>query len=1101
VNATLSKVPTTLSDAALELNATNQQRIAQKFVFTSTQQITSLRVNMRKVGSPTGTITCIVYNNSGGVPGTVAATSTTSLTPSTLTTSFAATSFAFTPINLGAGTYFISFETDATYRTGFAFGANRVEIQDLSATNSSFAAYTNQGAAYDGTNWASTFGRQFRAFSGGSSRMYAIETLTGNAYAWGLGGNGLLGNNSTANSSSPVSVFGGRSFSQIVGNDVFVVAIEAATGNAYAWGDNSAGYLGNNTILQSSTPVSVVGGRSYSAIFANGSLNSIFAIEGSTGNLYAWGGNTNGVLGDNTVASKSSPTSVVGGRSYRTLSIGSNHVVAIEGGTGNAYAWGLNTTGQLGDNTVQPRSSPTSVLGGRSYSQVQAAAGVTVAIQGNTGNAYAWGSNTVGQVGDNSILNRSSPTSVVGARSFKQIAGNNSSFVALEGSTGNAYSWGDNSGAVLGDNSIANRSSPTSVVGGRSYSNVAVYFNGSNFYALDGSNGAAYAWGNNAQGQIGDNSVATRSSPTSVLGGRSYSLIANPSAMTIQAAMALDSSGNAYVWGMGTSGQLGNGNVVNASSPVAVLGVGNAVVPYDILGNKNVTNSLITFNANFISYVPGVNNGTPYGDLIVLDSGVEIPRQTSTITDDTMPYYTEYTNNSILLWDDFSAAANKRQITVLRRSGTVDSSVGNGQFISDFKKQGSTVIYSASQVGCSNGDVVYFNGTAFVPANAGNANTDDAYGIIANVSGSTGDVILNGNLSKKFNIEVASQLVDQNTSGTVNNTFDGGTGAQVLIGQTFNSGLVSIIVSSVSLELWNDTAATGNIFVELWATTGGVPSGGAPLIASALINVNTLPVADPGSPTFTANFAGSVTLAANTTYAIVIRANSQLTNTIKWKQNNSGSYTNGQAALSTNGGASFAGAANDYVFTISGVPAAAVSLLPGNTYYLSQSANGKIVTPKPVSGIQKRIGFAVASDTLILDIASENVYTVADAIVGSTFQVSVGIATHTSLQAAHDAVASGSKIIVLSGSFAGGTTITKQLFIEGRGYASQLTGSVNLNAGSSDTYITGLRFANNVNVNSAVSALIITNCWLASGSNYVDGGVNANRNQIQLLQE
>src|SRR5208282_2711325 len=105
-------------------------------------------------------------------------------------------------------------------------------------------------------------------------------------YAWGGGGSGQLGNNAASNMSSPVSVAGGRSYSQLVTaaatNSMW--AIEASTGNAYAWGLGGSGELGNNAASNMSSPVSVAGGRSYSKIIPDAGGTAVIAIEASTGN-------------------------------------------------------------------------------------------------------------------------------------------------------------------------------------------------------------------------------------------------------------------------------------------------------------------------------------------------------------------------------------------------------------------------------------------------------------------------------------------------------------------------------------------------------------------------------------------------------------------------------------------------------------------------------------------------------------------------------------------------------------------------------------------------------------------------------------------------
>jgi alpha-tubulin suppressor-like RCC1 family protein len=397
------------------------------------------------------------------------------------------------------------------------------------------------------------------------------------------------------------SVAGGRSFKKLLSSYNAAVALEASTGNAYAWGLNTVGILGNNTAntnfsANASSPISVFGGRSYSqlaidfgALYIGG--HAAVAIEGSTGNAYVWGLGNEGALGNNTTNNASSPTSVFGGRSFKQVAIGYQFVAALEGSTGNAYCWGLAEYGNLGNNTANSASSPTSVAGGRSFSQIipDATYGeCVIAIEGSTGHAWAWGGGFEGGLGNNSTASASSPVSVLGGRSYKQIVncggdGVFGSILAIEASTGNLYAWGNNSQGQLGINSIANASSPTSVVGGRSFTTVVIdNAIATTVMAIEGSTGNLYAWGYNNKGQLGNNSIISASSPVSVFGGRSYSQVYlnGPyiSGTTVEGSVvqAIEAStGNLYAWGysVGPTGAIGGSSVSqSSSSPISVAG-------------------------------------------------------------------------------------------------------------------------------------------------------------------------------------------------------------------------------------------------------------------------------------------------------------------------------------------------------------------------------------------------------------------------------------------------------------------------------------------------------------------------------------------------
>jgi hypothetical protein len=141
---------------------------------------------------------------------------------------------------------------------------------------------------------------------------------------------------------------------------------------AYAWGANDFGQLGTENTTSTTSPVTVVGGITNWTQLSGGYRHSLGVT--STGIAYAWGRNQYGRLGDGTETNRSSPVTVVGGiTNWSQLSAGtSTHSLGLTS-TGIAYAWGANSTGQLGDGTTTSRSSPVTVVGGiTNWSQVSA---------------------------------------------------------------------------------------------------------------------------------------------------------------------------------------------------------------------------------------------------------------------------------------------------------------------------------------------------------------------------------------------------------------------------------------------------------------------------------------------------------------------------------------------------------------------------------------------------------------------------------------------------------------------------------------------------------------------------------------------------------
>ncbi len=129
------------------------------------------------------------------------------------------------------------------------------------------------------------------------------------------------------------------------------------------------------------------------------------------------------------------------------------------------------------------------------------------------------------------------------------------------------YCWGQNQKGQLGDGSASDRSVPVAVAGGLSFASLGV---GRNHSAGVTATGEAYAWGLNADGELGDGSTTDSNVPVAVVGGLSFALVTGGANHTC--GLTVGGILIAYCWGLNSSGQLGDGSLASRSSPVAVLG-------------------------------------------------------------------------------------------------------------------------------------------------------------------------------------------------------------------------------------------------------------------------------------------------------------------------------------------------------------------------------------------------------------------------------------------------------------------------------------------------------------------------------------------------
>jgi alpha-tubulin suppressor-like RCC1 family protein len=339
---------------------------------------------------------------------------------------------------------------------------------------------------------------------------------------------------------------------------------------AYGWGNNFGGSLGDGTGSARSSPVTVIGGlNTWSQISAGYS----HTLAVSNGIAYAWGSNGQGRLGDNTTSSRSSPVTVVGGITTWSQLSTSNHSGAVHSlgvtSLGLAYAWGDNYFGQLGSSPAgynSSRVSPTLVTGGiNNWTQVSAGRRFSLGITAS-GIAYGWGQGSSGQIGDNQTGPRSSPVTVVGGiTTWRQLTAGYTHSIGLT-SSGVLYAWGYSSSGALGDNTTVAKSSPVTVAGGiTTWSTVST----ASHSLATTTGGVAYAWGNNGNGRLGDNTTSNRSSPVTIVGGiTNWSQLSGGGRHSV----GITSAGIAYAWGYNAQGQLGDGTTVSKSSPVTVVG-------------------------------------------------------------------------------------------------------------------------------------------------------------------------------------------------------------------------------------------------------------------------------------------------------------------------------------------------------------------------------------------------------------------------------------------------------------------------------------------------------------------------------------------------
>jgi alpha-tubulin suppressor-like RCC1 family protein len=179
--------------------------------------------------------------------------------------------------------------------------------------------------------------------------------------------------------------------------------------------------------------------------------------------------------------------------------------------------------------------------------------------------AFCWGNNGSGELGDSTFTsNPTSPVSVAGGLTFSMLYSGQNHTCGLTAS-GAAYCWGSNGRGEIGDGSSKDRFAPVPVVGGLTFVTLS---GGWEHTCGITASGAAYCWGTNVDGELG---IGTS-------GNSSYTPIAAAQGLTFTAISAgrshtcgLTANGAVYCWGSNASGELGNGTTVASSLPTQVV--------------------------------------------------------------------------------------------------------------------------------------------------------------------------------------------------------------------------------------------------------------------------------------------------------------------------------------------------------------------------------------------------------------------------------------------------------------------------------------------------------------------------------------------------
>jgi alpha-tubulin suppressor-like RCC1 family protein len=395
----------------------------------------------------------------------------------------------------------------------------------------------------------------------------------GAVWCWGANASGQLGDGTTFSRALPGAVSGIDDAIAVVAGGAFTCALRA-THTVACWGKNTSGELGQGA---SGEPVLLP-----AAIPQLADVDLLTAADRHAcaatpaGELYCWGSNSQGELGDGTSTDRSLPTRVAalqpGGGNLTALAAGVAHTCAIA--AGQIYCWGANQLGERGDGNDATTAAPTppslvSALGG--VTDIAAAGHHTCAIEEN-GTAWCWGANQAGQLGEGTTTNIGVPVPVSQLGAAAALAAGDSFSCALR-RDGTVWCWGDDRLGQLGTGSRVDRVTPTEVA----------HLTGALVLAVGGAHTCAAlsgttdalelgCWGANQAGQLGDGTRIDRGSAAPLkISLDARELVAGALHTCLGAP-----DGGVWCWGRGSRGQLGATLMIDSVVPVAAVGLTGA---------------------------------------------------------------------------------------------------------------------------------------------------------------------------------------------------------------------------------------------------------------------------------------------------------------------------------------------------------------------------------------------------------------------------------------------------------------------------------------------------------------------------------------------
>lgn len=352
---------------------------------------------------------------------------------------------------------------------------------------------------------------------------YLTMAIDSEGYLWGWGHSNhkVFGDNSTQSSSVPKKINDTMKFKDVAVSDRHILAIDE-NGNLYSWGENKDGQLGIGTTTEEDViePQIIMRNTKFTSVYNYRDIS--MAID-TAGNLWSWGSWTSPLgLGNIATENVSTPQKVSETIKFSKVSIGGTHAIALDK-EGNLYSWGSNLGGQLGNASIESQVKvPTQIVTNTTFKEIATGPLYSMAIDKN-GNIWTWGTNKTGQLGTGNKENVTTPTQITMGKVFNKITSGGTGTTSKSASyaidnEGHLWSWGNNEHYTLGNQTNEETLEPTKVMEQITFKEIIA----GDLYAIGiDTNGNSWSWGYWAYNAKGTGMYAPENKPIRFT-GRDY---------------------------------------------------------------------------------------------------------------------------------------------------------------------------------------------------------------------------------------------------------------------------------------------------------------------------------------------------------------------------------------------------------------------------------------------------------------------------------------------------------------------------------------------------------------------------------------------------